>query len=57
MEAFEFVCYIGFFKPAKSHGCLGVATTVDLVHNEFCMRNLFLQTKMVVGHKCMVLGC
>ena len=30
---------------------------VDLVHNEFRMRTLFLQTKMVVGRKRMVLGC
>ena len=26
-----------FFKPAKSHCCLGVAANVDLVHNEFHM--------------------
>ena len=31
--------------------CLDVAATVDLVHNEFRMRTLFLQTKMVVGRK------
>ena len=29
---------------------------VDLVHNEFRMRTLFLQTKMVVSRKRMVLG-
>ena len=40
-----------------THGFLAVAATVDLVHNEFCMRNLFLQTKMVVGRKGIVIGC
>ena len=30
---------------------------IDLVHNEFRMRTLFLQTKIVVGRKRMVLGC
>ena len=40
-----------------THGCLGVAASVDLVHNELRMRTLFLQTKMVVDRKPMVIGC